>query len=224
MIPRVLHRIWLGDRPRPTTYDDYWRQWANLHPDWLQFTWTEETMPPLRNQKQYDECELTARAGVPMDHKRAVAVQRADIAAYELIYSYGGVYLNCDMQPLRPLDGLLGHKAFAGMEDDQYLCNAVLGGEQGSPFFDAVINELPVRMASRPGAGMEVQTGPHLLTSIWLWAPHLITALPREAFYYAHHGDIQHGSDAAAYADAARQAGAYAIHHWGHRKQEGDYS
>lgn len=221
MIPRVLHRIWFGNRPRPVRYDDYWSQWLAMHPGWELNTWTERNLPPLRNQRQFDACAVTAKAGVPMPHERAVAVQRADIAAYELVWRFGGVYVNCDMQPLRPLNDLLEYPAFAGMEDERHLCNAVLAAEQGSPFFDAVIEELPWRVAINPGAGMETQTGPHLLTSVWWTLPEQITALPREAFYYAHHGQIQTGADAREHVEAAKAAGAYAIHHWGHRSQEG---
>lgn len=199
----------------PLVYDDYWRQWAALHPSWDRHTWTERDMPPLRNQAEYALCEHTAGAGVPM------AVQRAATAAYELIWRFGGVYLNCDMQPLRPLDDLLDNPAFAGLNADRYLCNAVLGGEPRSPFFDAVISELPFRVAANPHAGMEVQTGPHLLTAVWWTIPELITVLPREAFNYAQHGLIRHGEDSV-YTEAARSAGAYALHHWGHRRQEGD--
>ncbi len=217
MIPRVLHRIWLGNRPRPAVYDDYWRQWAALHPGWDLHTWTERSIPPLRNQAEYDHGEPAVSAGVFVDHQPATVGQRANIAAYELVWRFGGVYVNCDMQPLRPFDDLLGYPAFAGMGDDRYVCNAVLGGEPRSSFFDAVISELPFQVAANPHAGTEVQTGPRLLTAVWWEHPELIAVLPREAFSCAHHGWV-HG-DAASRVEAARRAGAYAIHHWAH---EGD--
>lgn len=224
MIPKRLHRIWLGERDRPKRYDEYWAAWRSMHPDWELTTWTEENLPELRNQELYRAVLRTARsAGIEMAHDRAVAVQRADIIAYELVWRFGGVYVNCDMSPLRPLDPLLIHApAFAALEDDHYLCNAVLGGIRGAGLFDHVIKDLPDRMQRYHGAGMEVQTGPHALTEAARFFPHLITVLPRETFYYAHHGDVAYGGDASDYAPAALAAGAYALHHWGHRSQEGD--
>lgn len=210
VIPRVLHRICFGDRLRQASYDEYWRQWAALHPGWDLHTWTERNVPPLRNQAEYDHC-----AGASIATTRATAAQRADIAAYEIIWRFGGVYVRCDMQPLRPLDDLLVHPAFAGMEDDRNLCNAALGGEPRSLFFDAVISELPFGVATNPHAATGVQTGPHLLTAIWQTIPGLITVLPREAFSFAYHGQIHGGGNAAAHVAAARSAGAYAIHHRG---------
>lgn len=185
VIPRVLHRICFSDRPRPAIYDEYWRQWAALHPGWDLHTWTERNVPPLRNQAEYDHCEYPASAGAPISTARANAVQRAGIAAYEILWRFGGVYVRCDVQPLRRLDDLLIHPAFAGVEDDRNLCNAVLGGEPRSLFFDAVISELPFRVAADPHADTEVQIGPHLLTAMWRTIPDLITVLPREAFYFS---------------------------------------
>lgn len=59
-------------------------------------------------------------------------------------------------------------------------------GEPRSLFFDAVISELPFRVAANPYAATEVQTGPNLLTVMWRTIPDLITVLPRGALcFYA---------------------------------------
>lgn len=225
MIPKRLHRLWLGTRPRPERYDAYWEAWQATLPDWELTTWTEETLPPLRNQELFDSAPSFARSGgIQMAHDRAVAVQRADIVAYELVYQFGGVYVNCDMSPLRSLDPLLENEAFAGLEDSHFLCNAAIGGVQKAFIFNKVIESLPDRVRSHPSAGMEVQTGPHALTAAARAYPRRIRVLPIEAFYFAHHGAIRPGEDASEYAPAARAAGAYALHHWGHRTQEGDLS
>jgi mannosyltransferase OCH1-like enzyme len=225
MIPKRLHRLWLGQRYRPARYDAYWDEWQAVLPGWELFTWTEENLPELRNQALYDTAPSFARSGgILMAHDRAVAVQRADIVAYELVYQFGGVYVNCDMSPLRSLEPLLRHEAFAGLEDSQYLCNAAIGGVEKAFIFDKVIESLPDRVRAHPNAGMEYQTGPHALTAAAREHPRRITVLPIEAFYFAHHGSIRPGEDASEYAPAARAAGAYALHHWGHRMQEGDLS
>jgi mannosyltransferase OCH1-like enzyme len=223
VIPKKLHRIWFGQRPMPEAYNRFWDDWQRLHPDWTLITWTEGNLPPLINGHLWEHVGLTAHAGIPMAHERAVAVQRADIVAYELVWRYGGVYVNCDMQPLRSLDPLLEHKAFAAKEDHHYLCNAVMGGEKESPFFAEVISQLPSRFGGEfQNERMEIQTGPHLLTAVAEQCPDMITVLSRESFYFAHHGSLQYGEDASAFVDRARANGAYALHHWGHRKQEGD--
>jgi inositol phosphorylceramide mannosyltransferase catalytic subunit len=221
MIPPIAHRIWLGARPRPTRYDDYWKTFQEFHPEWQLLTWTDDNLPYIENRDVFEEVRGRARsAGIPMDPERAVAVQQADILAYELVFQFGGVVLNCDMQPLRSLEPLAVESAFLGMEDDWHVCNAVMAGSSEHPLFGAVIAALPSRVAQHRGEGMEVETGPRLLTEVWrsqLWD---VTVLPRESFYYAHHGALGEALDASHLEDAARSYGAYMLHHWGHRAQE----
>jgi mannosyltransferase OCH1-like enzyme len=223
MIPRKLHRIWFGQRPRPQRYDAYWEDWKSLHPDWTLITWTERNLPPLINGKLVERVKTTARSsGIPMAHDRAVAVQQADIVAYEIVWRYGGVYVNCDMQPLRSLESLLGLGAFAGYEDERYVCNAVMGGEPSHPFFCRTVEGLPRWFDSHIGQGMEAETGPRYMTHVYEGCRDSLTVLAQKYFYFAHHGSLQLGEDASAFEDSARASGAYALHHWGHRTQEGE--
>lgn len=224
MIPKIFHRIWFGDRPRPVRYDDYWKQWQELHPDAQFVTWSEDNMPILTNQAVYDSIAQTARSGVAMDHERAVAVQRADVVAYELIEQYGGVYLNCDVAPLRPVTDLMeSQTAFLGMEDDYFVCNAVMAGTQGHPLFANAVDRLTPWFQQHWQSGMEQATGPRYLTHLWRTGDYDVSVLPTSAFYPVHHGEIPYGTDSFdQYLEIGRQKGAYAVHMWGHRFQEGN--
>lgn len=232
--PKILHRVWLGNRVRPAAYDAYWEEWQRLNPDWTLRTWSESDLhlmdwpPNVRRVWEYLE-HFGAHGGIMMDPARALAVQKADILGYLILANYGGVYVNCDMQPLRPLAHLFsqmppGVDSFAGHEDDHYLCNAVMGSVAEGRIMRSILGELTEQRV-RANPQMEVATGPHLLTQVYysqggkgsnLWA------LPRETFYYAHHGMIPFGQDAAQFEYAARAQGAIALHHWGHRTQEGE--
>lgn len=223
MIPRIFHRIWLGDRPRPERYDEYWDMWKDLHPSADFITWSEDNMPILENQAAYDFVGRVARSGgVNMSESRAVSVMRADVMAYELVNQYGGVYLNCDMMPLKPIDDLLEHSAFLGMEDAHFVCNAVMGAEREHPLFQEAVLQLTERLYQNYGAGMEVATGPHHLTNVWRNGQYDVTILPTTAFYPVHHSQIPYGTKTYdSYAEIGREKGAYAVHMWGHRSQEG---
>lgn len=224
MIPKILHRIWFGDRERPRLYDHYWQAWQDLHPDWEFRTWTEADLDGLINQQSYDSVALTAKsAGTAMSHGRAVAVMRADIVAYELVYRYGGVYVNCDVLPLKSFEPLLEHHAFMGMEDDLHICNAVMGGEAGNRLYGDVIAQLPASVIETGWAGMELSTGPQFLTRVWRSDPtYDLVALPTTAFYPVHHSNVPWGStNYSPFVDEAITQDSYACHMWGHRSQEG---
>jgi len=223
VIPKRFHRIWFGARERPVRYDEYWIAWQELHPDWEFYTWTEHNLPELHNQWAFDHVAETAKScGVQMSHDRAVAVMRADIAAYELIHQFGGVYLNCDMLPLKSFDGLTEHSAFLGMEDDYHVCNAVMGGEAHHPLFTDTIHTLNASLMNYEGIGMEVATGPQHLTRVWRSGDYDVKILSREAFYPVHHEEVPYGTDDFEdFEVRGLAANSYAVHMWGHRSQEG---
>lgn len=229
MIPKVFHRIWFGDRPRPERYDEYWNQWQELHPTATFLTWTEDNLPSLDNQTVYNQLamgDVARSGGVTMDRERAIAVQRADVVAYELINQYGGVYLNCDIAPLRSLDKLLlSSSAFFGREDNHFLCNAVMAGFAGHPIFEDLVRYLPSRFRQYWTSGMEVATGPHHLTHVWNSGTYDALVLPVDAFYPVHHSSIPYGTGSYdSYLEIGRQKDSYAVHMWGHRYQEGQFN
>lgn len=226
MIPRKFHRIWFGTRERPKRYDMYWKRLQEHHPNAEFHTWTEENLFPLINQAAYDQLASKARGGVPMTQERTIAVQRADVVGYETVYQFGGVYLNCDVLPLKSFDTLLSHKAFLGMEDDYHICNAVMGGEKNHPLYGEVVEGLQANLDQFWSHGMEVATGPQYLTKIWRKSQHEVKILPRDAFYSTYHGDLPWGGgiDYGEIVARGQEKDAYAVHMWGHRTQEGNFN
>lgn len=172
--------------------------------------WTEQNLPPLRNQRVYDllaEKIISTGCGVP---ELGLWVQRADVVSYELIWRYGGIYANCDMECLQSLDPILEDvEAFAGWETDGVLSNALMGCTPEHPFFDAVIDELPRRMDRMPLAVMSEQTGPHLLTAAHQ-ARDDLTVFPQAFFCPYGYGEMDREWDV--------HPDAYTSHHWGHTR------
>lgn len=221
MNPQTIHRIWIGPAPMPTAYIEYGERWAGLNPGWDIKLWTEHELVllPLANRKVWDNiCKHGGGTALALKPEVARATQLADVAAYEIIYQLGGVYINCDMEPLRALTEMPAREdqAWACREIAHWINNGAIGGPAGHPFWKAVIDELPHRYWDAPHAPMNETTGPHLLTDVAQRVEGL-NVLPRHLFNYANYGDVELGGDASAYRQAAYQAGAIALHHWAHR-------
>jgi len=93
-IPKHIHQIWIGG-PLPEVFEKYMNSWKQMHPDWEYTLWTDENVPelfPLHNQYYYDE---TDGMGV-----------KSDLLKWEIIYRFGGVYVDVDYECLRSLDEL----------------------------------------------------------------------------------------------------------------------
>lgn len=208
MIPKVVHRIWFGPKKIPDVCLEYGRKWESL--GYETRLWTEANLPPLVNQRIYDEIgERGTNAGSGIA-EIGVWVQRADVVAYELIQQMGGIYANMDMEPVRVLDDILdGVTAFAGIEEHPWICNALMGCTPGHWFFAKVISELPARYDRDPGGVMSHVTGPHLLTDV----AHRfggLTVFGAEKFYPFIWHQMERENE--------EHPDAYTIHHWHHRK------
>lgn len=223
LTPKILHRLWLGPRSMPRVYADYGEKWRKLHPDWEYREWGLEDLPPLRNQALFDSCGVSW-GGLAGAGKQASArqVQQADIAAYELVEQFGGVYVNCDLEPLKALDPLLDMvegKAFAGQSPEpRYISNAVIGGPKRHWFWGAVIDFMPLRVATTPAKAMNFQTGPLLLTEVatregqWPEPGNALKVFPFD--FFSPYGYLDMGME------GGRFDTAYMEHHWGHRKSD----
>jgi inositol phosphorylceramide mannosyltransferase catalytic subunit len=102
MIPRIFHHIWLGPDPLPDDHKPWIASWRRHHPEWEFRLWTEENLPedPIRP-------EIAERLRAP--------VERADILRLEVLYREGGVYLDTDLECLRPIDEILEGEEFVGV-------------------------------------------------------------------------------------------------------------
>jgi mannosyltransferase OCH1-like enzyme len=212
----------------PARYKAYGEKWLELNPGYELIEWNEEKVEDfgLRNVGVWnyirDNGGFTC---IPHSAVAARATQLADVAAYEIIHHFGGIYVNCDMEPLRPISDIpvLPEDAYACREILHWVNNGMLGGPAGHPFWELVIDELPRRWDALFGQPMHITTGPHLLTWVHERNPGL-TVLPKELFNYTPLEDIPvGGGDARLQARVKKnaiKAGAIAIHWWGHRFSE----
>lgn len=92
-IPKIIHQIWLGG-PVPDALKEYMETWKVFHPDWRYILWTDELVEhfPLYNKELYDN-EQNYGA-------------KSDILRYEILFHFGGVYVDTDFECLRALDSL----------------------------------------------------------------------------------------------------------------------
>ena len=166
MVPQVIHRQWYGPSPMPQRYIDNGALWLELNPGWELIDHDYSTMPPLRNEWEFNEVGKSWMPGRG-DGKEASLVQvtQADIGAYEILWNYGGLYVNCDMRPVRPLpDDLLDSSVTLAYEiDDTLISNAWMMAAPEHPLMNAIIEALPENVRTCT-LGVDHVTGPRFLT------------------------------------------------------------
>ena len=105
---KVIHIIWIGDALFPQFCKD---SYEYHNPDWAVNVWTDDNMPKLYNQEIYDKVTHPA--------------YKADIARLEILYEYGGLYVDADTVCLKPLK--LPRTPFTSTGNGGNHCMAVLG-------------------------------------------------------------------------------------------------
>ncbi|MGF1512800.1 MAG: glycosyltransferase family 32 protein [Elainellaceae cyanobacterium] len=94
-IPKVIHQIWIGNRPVPETLQAYQKTWKENNPDWEYKLWTNEEV------KEY----TFANPGLKFLFDQPLTLgERVDVLRYDILYQYGGIYADCDCICLKPFD------------------------------------------------------------------------------------------------------------------------
>lgn len=181
-IPRLFHRVWLDDDdtdPIPDEFEFYWRRLKELHPGGKFVTWRKTAdLWWMRNREPFEAA--TTHAG------------RSDVARYEIVARFGGVYLDTDVEPLQPFDELLvDDRPFAGWEDSRMICPTVIGGTADHPALQDLIDSLGEWERQFRGKPPNQATGPHFLTARWRYRDDVRLFDPI-VFYPTHWSDKAH--------------------------------
>lgn len=132
MIPKVIHYCWFGNNPLDDTAKKCINSWRNFFPNYQIRCWNEEN---------FDICQIDFMKDAYEKGKWAFV---SDVARILVIYKYGGVYFDTDVEVVAPYDDIFSEapKGYLGCEFSGQI-NTGLGfaAEQGDPFLAELIKE-----------------------------------------------------------------------------------
>jgi inositol phosphorylceramide mannosyltransferase catalytic subunit len=168
LIPRVFHQIWVGPNPFPEELVGYQETWLRHNPGWELRLWTEENLPEgLRRPEIYERLRVPA--------------ERADMLRLEVVWMFGGVYMDADFECLRPIEPLIEDADFfAGYRKPGRVNNALFGAVAGHPLLARAIRELRPRETYGPVD--KEGTGPRFLNRLVNESPEVTIFAP--GFFY----------------------------------------
>lgn len=117
LIPRIIHYMWLGEKEMPRNLQKCIDSWKRFCPDYEIIRWDETNYDMDKSLYMKQAYEHGAYGFVP------------DYARLDILYHYGGIYMDTDVELIRPLDALLYQEAFCGVEKWQTIN---LGGCSGA--------------------------------------------------------------------------------------------
>ena len=135
MIPKIIHGIWFSGDPLPDLYKRCLESWKRYAPDYEIRIWDLETY-------RCDDCLFFEQAIADRNYSFASDYARADI-----LYKYGGIYMDLDVEMLRPIDDLLYNDAYMSFESiDRIECGSGMGAKPANP----IIGQICDSYKSRP--------------------------------------------------------------------------
>lgn len=104
MIPKVIHYCWFGKNPLPEDAVNCINSWKKFFPEYEIKEWNEDNF-------QFGDCDYAVEA---YGAKKWAFV--SDYARYKILYEYGGVYFDTDVEVIKPMEGIIEKGPFMGVE------------------------------------------------------------------------------------------------------------
>lgn len=176
MIPKHFHHTWPSGGEFPQVYQDYRNTFMKKHPDFGMTLWTPDDVH--HHALSQDSLDLQQN---PLLHY----VVKADISRHEILYKFGGIYLDTDMECLKSLYPFLDHRSFAGASySPNKVGNGCIGTEAGNPLFkdiaEAIVDNIMRQGIRRANDDPPGVSGPNF---IGYYLSKLEVILPLHYFY-----------------------------------------
>ena len=122
-IPKIIHYFWFGKKEIPENIQEYIRSWSRYCKDYQIIRWDESN---------YDVNKIPY---ISEAYKNCAWGFVSDYARLDVLYQYGGIYLDTDVEMLKNFDLLLNDEAFFGMgANDQINTGSGFGAIANHPF------------------------------------------------------------------------------------------
>ncbi len=109
MIPKIIHYCWFGHNPLPELALKCIESWHKYMPDYEYKLWNEDVFD-INSVPYVKEAYEAKKYAFVTDYVRLYA-----------LYTEGGIYMDTDVEVLKPYDDLLELTGFTGYEGSKYL-------------------------------------------------------------------------------------------------------
>ncbi|WP_339207726.1 glycosyltransferase [Paenibacillus sp. FSL K6-3182] len=153
-IPRILHYCWFGRGEKSKKIQKCMDSWQKHLSDYTIIEWNEDNFD-LNSNRYVKEAYVAGKYAFVSDYVRLHA-----------LFHLGGIYVDTDVEVLKPLDSFLQHEAFSGFEDETYLQSATMGAVKGHPWIKELLIDYARRSFLLPGGNFDMTTNTSVITEL----------------------------------------------------------
>lgn len=163
MIPKKVHYCWFGSSEMPQLSIKCIYSWIKHLPDYELVRWNEDNFDVNSNQYVKEAYEAKKYAFV------------ADYVRLYTLYHHGGIYMDTDVEVLKPLGEFLTHRAFIGCENGNFLNTGTIGSEKGHIWIEQALDDYKNKRFILPNSNLNTKTITQSITEITMdkfgWLP-----------------------------------------------------
>lgn len=121
-IPKIVHYCWFGKGEKPKDVQQYIENWHKVLPEYEIIEWNEENFD-IHINTYVEEAYQAKKYAFVSDYARLFA-----------LYNHGGIYLDTDVEVLKPFDDLLENDMVLGFEEKGYIATSTICAKKQSTF------------------------------------------------------------------------------------------
>ena len=156
MIEKTIHYCWFGGKPKPKSAIKCINSWKKYCPDYKIVEWNEQTF------------DLNCNAYVKEAYENKKWAFITDYVRLFAIYNFGGIYMDTDVEVLKPLDQFLDCDGFTGFEAKEYMVTGIMAGAKGSKVYKALLDYYTDRHFMNPDGSLDLTTNTETITKMFL--------------------------------------------------------
>ena len=156
-IPKIIHYCWFGGNPKPKLAEKCIKSWKKYCPDYEIVEWNEDNFDLSATPNYVRQAMEAGRWAFVTDYVRLRALTEQ-----------GGVYMDTDVELVRPLDPYLKHQAFAGFEHPERVQTGLLACEKEFPLFQEFLHHYDNISFLLPDGTADTTTNVQVLTDLCL--------------------------------------------------------
>lgn len=153
-IPRIIHYCWFGNHSMSELEKRCLNSWREKCPDYEIRKWDE------------DSFDLEASPFASEAHKNQMWAFVSDYVRLFVLYKYGGIYMDTDVEVIGSLDDYLGENAFSGFEDEDNAVTCIIGSEAGHMMIHKLLQYYEGRHFVLKDGSMDITPNTEIITSI----------------------------------------------------------
>lgn len=133
MIPKKIHYCWFGNGPKPALAQKCIDSWKKYLPEYEIKEWNEANF----------DLESFPYAKQAYDARKFAFV--TDVVRLYAMYTEGGIYMDTDVEVLKPLNSLLEYEAVSGFETTNLIPTGLMASEQNCKIIGELLRDYESR-------------------------------------------------------------------------------